>query len=136
VADGEVYSPGAQEKRGLDDPGRFDGGLRPRATQGLYGACKAANNNLTIGLAAELAPEARCNCINPGPTSTPMLATFVQTFNDQVAAEIAGSTLLKHLVDPADIANAALFFASDESRSVTGVAMLVDAGADKAARKN
>ena len=110
--------------------------LRPRATQGLYGACKAANNNLTIGLAAELAPEARCNCINPGPTATPMLPTFVQTFNDQVAAEIAGSTLLKHLVDPMDIANAALFFAGDESRSVTGVSILVDAGADKARGKN
>jgi NAD(P)-dependent dehydrogenase (short-subunit alcohol dehydrogenase family) len=110
--------------------------LRPRATQGLYGACKAANNNLAIGLAAELAPEARCNCINPGPTATPMLPTFVQSYNEQVAAEIAGSTLLKHLVDPMDIANAALFFASEESRSVTGVSMLVDSGADKARGQN
>lgn len=110
--------------------------IRPRATQGLYGACKAANNNLTIGFAAELAPEARCNCINPGPTATPMLPTFVQNFNDQIAADIAASTLLKHLVDPMDIANAALFFASDESCSVTGVSMLVDAGADKARGKN
>jgi enoyl-[acyl-carrier-protein] reductase (NADH) len=65
-----------------------------------------------------------------------MLATFVQTFNDQGAAESAGSTRLQHLVDPTDIANAALFFASDESRSVTGVAILVDAGADKARGKN
>ncbi len=110
--------------------------VRPRATQGLYGACKAANNNLAIGLAAELAPEARCNCINPGPTATPMLPTFVQSYNDNVADEIAGSTLLKHLVDPMDIANAALFFACDESRSVTGVSMLVDSGADKARGKN
>jgi NAD(P)-dependent dehydrogenase (short-subunit alcohol dehydrogenase family) len=110
--------------------------LRPRATQGLYGACKAANNNLAIGLAAELAPEARCNCINPGPTATPMLPTFVQTYNEQVADEIADKTLLKHLVDPMDIANAALFFASDESRSITGVSILVDAGADKARGKN
>ncbi|NLL52077.1 MAG: SDR family oxidoreductase [Peptococcaceae bacterium] len=110
--------------------------IRPRATQGLYGACKAANNNLAIGLAAELAPEARCNCINPGPTATPMLPTFVQAYNDQVADEIAGGTLLKRLVDPMDIANAALFFASDESRSITGVSILVDAGADKARGKN
>ncbi len=110
--------------------------LRPRATQGLYGASKAANNILAIGLAAELAPEARCNCINPGPTATPMLPTFVQTYNDQVAADIAGGTLLKHLVDPMDIANAALFFACDESQSVTGVSMLVDAGADKFRGKN
>ena len=110
--------------------------IRPRATQGLYGACKAANNNLAIGLAAELAPEARCNCINPGPTATPMLGTFVQEYNEKVAEEIAGGTLLKHLVDPQDIANAALFFACDESRSVTGVSVLVDAGADKARGKN
>jgi len=110
--------------------------LRPRATQGLYGACKAANNNLAIGLAVELAPEARCNCINPGPTATPMLPTFVQTYNEEAAAEIANNTLLKHLVDPMDIARAALFFASDESRSITGVSILVDAGADKVRGKN
>lgn len=110
--------------------------LRPRATQGLYGSCKAANNILTIGLAAELAPEARCNCINPGPTDTPMLPTFVEQFNDQVAAQIAGGTLLGRLVDPKDIAYTALFLACEESRSVTGISMLVDAGADKARPKN
>ena len=112
------------------------GALRPRATQGLYGASKAANNVLTIGLAAELAPEARCNCINPGPTATPMLPTFVQEWNDQVQAQIAGGTLLGRLVEPTDIANMALFLASDESRSVTGVSILVDAGADKSRGKN
>jgi len=112
------------------------GAVRPRATQGLYGASKAANNVLTIGLAAELAPEARCNCINPGPTDTPMLPTFVQEYNENVAAQIAGGTLLGHLVDPMDIAYMALFLASDESRSVTGVSILVDAGADKSRGKN
>jgi len=110
--------------------------LRPRATQGLYGASKAANNILTIGLAAELAPEARCNCINPGPTETPMLATFVQEYNEEVAAQIAGNTLTGRLVDPMDIAHTALFLASDEARSVTGISMLVDGGADKARPKN
>ena len=112
------------------------GAVRPRATQGLYGASKAANNTLTIGLAAELAPEARCNCINPGPTDTPMLPTFVQEFNEEVAVQIAGGTLLGHLVDPMDIAYTALFLASDEARSVTGISMLVDAGADKSRGKN
>ena len=110
--------------------------LRPRATQGLYGASKAASNILTIGLASELAPEARCNCINPGPTETPMLATFVQEYNEQVAAQIAGGTLTGKLVDPMDIAYMALFLASDESKSVTGISMLVDGGADKARPKN
>ena len=112
------------------------GAIRPRATQGLYGASKAANNVLTIGLAAELAPEARCNCINPGPTDTPMLPTFVQEYNADVAAQIAGGTLLGRLVDPMDIAYMALYLASDESRSVTGVSVLVDAGADKSRGKN
>ena len=112
------------------------GAVRPRATQGLYGASKAANNTLTIGLAAELAPEARCNCINPGPTDTPMLPTFVQEFNEQVATQIADGTLLGHLVHPMDIAYTALFLASDEARSVTGISMLVDAGADKSRGKN
>ncbi|MCL1828385.1 MAG: SDR family oxidoreductase [Oscillospiraceae bacterium] len=112
------------------------GALRPRATQGLYGAAKAANNTLTIGLAAELAPEARCNLINPGPTNTPMLPTFVQNFTQQVAEDIAAATLLKRTVEPEDIANCALFFASDESRSMTGVSVLVDCGADKARGKN
>jgi enoyl-[acyl-carrier-protein] reductase (NADH) len=65
-----------------------------------------------------------------------MLRTFVQEYTEEVAAGIAESTLLKHLVDPTDVANMALFLASDESRSITGVSILVDSGADKARGKN
>lgn len=113
------------------------GAIRCRATQGTYGACKAFNNTFTIGMACELAPEARCNLINPGPTDTPMFSGFiVGEYNDQVKAGVAGGTLLQRFVDPRDIANMALFFASDESAAVTGVSVLVDCGADKSRGKN
>lgn len=113
------------------------GAIRCRATQGTYGGCKAFNNTFCIGMAAELAPEARCNLINPGPTATPMLATFARDpYTAKVEEQIAGGTLLGHLVDPMDVANMALFFASDESRSVTGVSVLCDAGADKSRGRN
>ena len=113
------------------------GAIRCRATQGTYGACKAFNNTFTIGMACELAPEARCNLINPGPTDTPMFSGFiVGEYNEKVKAGVAGGTLLGRFVDPKDIAQAALFFASDESAAVTGVSVLVDCGADKSRGKN
>lgn len=113
------------------------GAIRCRATQGTYGACKAFNNTFTIGMACELAPEARCNLINPGPTDTPMFGGFiVGEYTKEVHDGVAASTLLKRFVDPTDIAKAALFFASDESAAVTGVSVLVDCGADKSRGKN
>ena len=113
------------------------GAVRCRATQGTYGACKAFNNTFTIGMACELAPEARCNLINPGPTDTPMFPEFiVGEYTDAVRAGVAGSTLLGRFVDPRDIANMALFFASDDSAAVTGVSVLCDCGADKSRGKN
>lgn len=93
-----------------------------------------------IGLAKSLALEmgefkVRVNAILPGLTRGPRLDGVIRaraesagrSFADQVAVEV-GSTALRAMGEALDIANAALYLASDEGRLVTGVALAVDAG--------
>jgi NAD(P)-dependent dehydrogenase (short-subunit alcohol dehydrogenase family) len=93
-----------------------------------------------IGLAKSLALEmgefkVRVNAILPGLTRGPRLDGVIQaragqagrSFEEQVAVEV-GSTALREMGEALDIANAALYLASDEGRLVTGVALAVDAG--------
>jgi NAD(P)-dependent dehydrogenase (short-subunit alcohol dehydrogenase family) len=98
------------------------GGAGPTA----YSAAKAAVINLTHNLAVELAPHRiRVNSIAPGGIMTPLL--------HRGAAEDAAKHMTKlqpwpEAGQPDDIANAALFLASDESRFVTGANLAVDGG--------
>ena len=89
-----------------------------------YGAAKAAVASLTRSLAMELAPSITVNCIAPGLIQTSVLdradAEMVQRYRNR--------SLLKRLGDPKDIANAALFLASDEAAYVTGVILPVSGG--------
>src|SRR5437764_967475 len=85
-----------------------------------------------VVVAAELAPShVRVNAIAPGLTITPMVASvlagdaaLIDTARDianaQSALGVAG--------EPSDIANAALYLASDEARNVTGSCLVVDGG--------
>jgi NAD(P)-dependent dehydrogenase (short-subunit alcohol dehydrogenase family) len=91
-----------------------------------YATSKFAITGLTKSLACELlADNIRVNCLCPGPTDTPMLhgGRTPQELQDFVE-RLPG----KRLADPLEIAYAALFLASDESRFLTGVAMPVDGG--------
>ena len=91
-----------------------------------YASSKFAITGLTKSLACELlADNIRVNCLCPGPTDTPMLhgGRTPQELQDFVEG-LPG----KRLADPLEIAYAALFLASDESRFLTGVAMPVDGG--------
>ena len=91
-----------------------------------YATSKFAITGLTKSLACELlADNIRVNCLCPGPTDTPMLhgGRTPQELQDFVEG-LPG----KRLADPLEIAYAALFLASDESRFLTGVAMPVDGG--------
>ncbi len=91
-----------------------------------YAASKFAITGLTKSLACELlADHIRVNCLCPGPTDTPMIhggrtPEELQAFVESLPA--------KRLADPLEIAEAALFLASEESRFVTGVALPVDGG--------
>ena len=104
------------------------GGLGPHC----YTACKHAVIGLTKSAASELAASGiRVNAISPGNTVTAM--TSAMTSGDHTAIEattqrIAASSLLGIAGMPEDIANAALYLASDEARYVSGHTLVVDAG--------
>lgn len=106
-------------------------GIRPRPGNIAYSTSKAAVILLTKSLALEVAPfNIRVNCINPVGTVTPMLGKF---FAEGVSLEEGKkatiSTIpLGRLSMPEDVANAALFLASDESSMLTGSGINVDGG--------
>lgn len=105
-----------------------------------YSAAKHAITGLAKTLANELGSRSiRVNTVHPGSIATPMIlnpATFARLRPDldkpsaADAAEILSSRTLLPVpwVEPVDISNAVLFLASEESRYVTGLQMIVDAG--------
>ncbi len=101
------------------------GGLSVEPTIGIYNATKAALVHLTRTMAAELAPKVRVNAIAPGLVKTDMARALWEP-NE---ARIAASMPLGRLGEPVDIANAALFLASDLASWITGHVMVVDGGA-------
>ncbi|HOT50763.1 MAG TPA: SDR family oxidoreductase, partial [Candidatus Hydrogenedentes bacterium] len=77
-------------------------------------------------LAVQFGPDnIRCNIIHPGMIDTPLQAPYL---NDEKKAAIAECLPMKRLGVARDIANAALFLASDESSFMTGAEMIVDGG--------
>jgi NAD(P)-dependent dehydrogenase (short-subunit alcohol dehydrogenase family) len=104
------------------------GGLGPHC----YTAAKHAVRGLTKSVANELAPhQIRVNAISPGNTATAMTATVRGGSPDDVdaaAERIASGSPLGYSGFPEDIANAALYLASDEAKYVSGHTLVVDAG--------
>jgi NAD(P)-dependent dehydrogenase (short-subunit alcohol dehydrogenase family) len=89
-----------------------------------YGAAKAAVASLTRALAIELAPHVNVNCIAPGTIRT----TVVSRMPPDELARYAAKPLLGRIGEPLDVANAALFLASDEASYVTGEILAVTGG--------
>ncbi|MFM8848056.1 MAG: glucose 1-dehydrogenase [Actinomycetota bacterium] len=104
------------------------GGLGPHC----YTACKHAVIGLTKSVASELAQHGiRVNAISPGNTVTAMTSAVItgDHNNTELATKhITSGSLLGIAGFPADIANAALYLASDEARYITGHTLVVDAG--------
>jgi len=91
----------------------------------VYSAAKAGVINLTQCAAVELGKDKiRVNCICPGGIHTPIAGAM----NSRGEEILANSQPLRRAGQPEDIANMALFLASDESAWITGTAMLVDGG--------
>lgn len=101
-----------------------------------YYATKAAMNHLTKTVAAEYASKGiRVNAVLPGLMKTPMVeksAGLAGTYADGNVEEMwkirDSQCPMGHMGDAWDVAYAALFLASDESKYVTGLELLVDGG--------
>jgi NAD(P)-dependent dehydrogenase (short-subunit alcohol dehydrogenase family) len=91
-----------------------------------YSSAKAAVNHLTRAAAVELAVDRiRVNAILPGPIRTPLL---LGKRAEETERGLLDFIPLGRLGEPADIAGAAVFYASDDSSFVTGDSTIVDGG--------
>ena len=96
-----------------------------------YGASKAAVIGLTKGVAADFVKQGvRCNALCPGTVDTPSLRGRIASAADPVQAEkdFIARQPMGRLATVEDIAPMVVYLLSDDSRFVTGQAMLVDGG--------
>jgi len=96
--------------------------------EGIYGACKAALNNVTQTMAVELGQYGiRVNAIAPAVVETPLTQPWLATDEDRRAR--AAFYPLRRVGQPSDVAGAAVYLASDEAAWVSGAVLLVSGGA-------
>ncbi|MGI6226029.1 MAG: SDR family NAD(P)-dependent oxidoreductase [Peptococcales bacterium] len=101
-------------------------GMNGNPGQSVYSASKGAVVALTKTAAKELGPDhIRVNAIAPGMIDTDMY----RSIGEEKMSEHLGMIKLGRIGNPEDIADAALFLASDLSRYVTGQILGVDGGA-------
>lgn len=102
------------------------------ATEGgsSYNASKAGVVNLSKNIAIDYGRMGiRCNALCPGFIETPMFDTVLnQDFMAEVKADIMAQTKLGRFGEPIEMANVALFLASQEASFVTGQAIVADGG--------
>jgi NAD(P)-dependent dehydrogenase (short-subunit alcohol dehydrogenase family) len=102
----------------------------------IYSASKAGIAQLTRSVAMELGEAGiRVNCVSPGYIPTPMIGIARSLTREQAEAKLhiiedafRDAQPLRGPIMPKDIARAALFLASDDSRFVTGQNLVVDGG--------
>lgn len=95
-----------------------------------YAAAKGGVTSLTRQMALDYAPKVRINSILPGFIATTLWDRFVAMADDpaQLVADTVALQPMERLGESRDVAQAALFLASDEANWVTGIAMPVDGG--------
>jgi 3-oxoacyl-[acyl-carrier protein] reductase len=92
-----------------------------------YGVCKAGIIMLTKGLAWDLAPfNIRVNAIAPGGVQTELTRLLWE--NQEVLEMFRPMVALGRLAQPEEIANVAVFLASDASSYITGQTIIADGG--------
>ena len=100
-------------------------GITGNAGQVNYAASKAGMIGFAKALAKELASRGiRVNCIAPGYIETQM----TEGLSEEVKKQILSKIPLNQMGQPGDIADAALFLASDLSSYITGQVLAVDGG--------
>ncbi len=106
-------------------------GLRGGPRAAAYCAAKAGVVNLTRAMAIDHGKEGiRVNCVCPGDTETQMLREEARELgeDEEIFLESCADRPIARIGQPADIANAVLYLASDLSSWVTGTHLLVDGG--------
>ncbi|RMG62831.1 MAG: SDR family oxidoreductase [Bacteroidetes bacterium] len=95
-----------------------------------YCASKAGAVALMRQMAVEYGPHIRVNAICPGPVDTPLLWDSAAGFPDpeHAISDAEKATLLQRLGQPDDIAQLALFLASEASAWITGASINIDGG--------
>ena len=106
-----------------------------RATPGIaaYGASKGAVRQLTKSVAAYCGRQGyniRCNSIHPGMVRTPLGEAVLSYYGEleETAKKRTTTVPLGRLGEVEDVANAALFLASDESRYINSTELVIDGG--------
>ncbi len=102
-------------------------GLRGDLGLTAYAAAKAGLHQLTRTIATGFGRQGiRCNAISPGHIASP---SFLATVPPDVRSALEANCLVPRLGTVDDVANAAVFLASDESSFITGEVLRVDGGA-------
>ncbi|GAB4426370.1 MAG: 3-oxoacyl-[acyl-carrier-protein] reductase [Bacteroidia bacterium] len=93
-----------------------------------YTAAKTAVEGMTRAMAVELGSEGiRVNCVAPGFVRTPMSSRALDN-DPERKHKVLSRTPMGKLDEPADVANAVFFLASDQAAYITGVTLRVDGG--------
>jgi len=105
-------------------------GIRPRPGLTWYNGSKGAVNLMSRSMAIELAPQnIRVNAIAPVMGATGLLEQFMGVPDTpENRAKFITTIPLGRMSEPADVANACLYLASDEACFLTGVVLEVDGG--------
>ena len=101
-----------------------------------YSAAKGALRVLTKVIAKEVGEFGiRCNCVVPGAIETELMISYMKRVAgekgvtpEEIKAGLTGALPLRTFSTPEDVANLALFLASDEARTITGQSINVDGG--------
>jgi 3-oxoacyl-[acyl-carrier protein] reductase len=103
-------------------------GQMPIGGASVYSATKAAVDAVTISLSQELGPrKIRVNALNPGMVETEGVHAAGIAASD-FRKHVEAGTPLGRIAQPDDIARAAVFFASDDAKWVTGETLIASGG--------
>ena len=100
-----------------------------------YCSSKAGQVGMTFGMALELAPDIRVNCVAPGAVEGDRIDSVIEgqarvrgISVEQMRKAMTDQSPLKRFVTADDIVDATLFFCSDAARSISGQVLAVNAG--------
>jgi 2-hydroxycyclohexanecarboxyl-CoA dehydrogenase len=105
-----------------------DAGRVGSSGEAVYSAAKGGVIAFTKATAREMARhQVNANCVCPGPTDTALFASMGGD-NPKLREALTKAVPFRRLAQPADIANAVAFFASDEANYITGQTVSVSGG--------